>query len=1298
MIQIVVIKNPFNPANGREIHTIAYEEGKTIAYYTDLYIPVGFEQKDMIYVVNGYTVEPTKTLFDGAFLVMSPQIAKGHKNPFLLIASIALSVVAMGAGAAVAGVSTLGAASGWAAIGGYLTAGAIMYVGGKLLNHWAGGDKVGYGKEKTQNPTYSWSGITTTEGQGNAIPITYGTVKSGGQTLNKFVTTRDDKQYLSWLIAAGEGPLSIHDIEINKNPASYFQNVQVETRSGVYNQGIIGNFGDTISTMSMGLEITESWRTYDLSGDATEGIIISIEFSNGLYHVKNNGDLENAWCDIDIQYKKQSDSTWLNFSKKATGVSGVTIANNGVSVGTHTMRVISFYLLNSSQVRYVSIDGQREIMRKSSTKTISGFYVDGSKMPWTPGTYTITVTNDMVSGRITSSKATAVRRDFRVDYLPRGAYSVRIRVVARQYPVSSTRAASRVWWTGLSSIVYDDFTYPGIGLVGVKALATDQLSGSPSITFLKTRSTVPVYNPTTKKYESKDATNPAWAAYDYIHRGLDLYGDLSTIYVDGAPAELIMYDKFADWAAWCDKKDLHINIEINEAGDLLETVNSEIAAIGHGRVVLFGIKFGCTYDAPVDYPVQMFTMGNIISGSFEEEFSQTSDRANAVEITFTNADKDYERDTITVYGADYDKTDAYNQTTAITVNGITDYKQAYRYGKFQLACNQRLIRICKFKASIDAIACTVGDVISIAHDVPEWACSGHITAVDGDTVTLGAIFDNYDSSATYRIQYRVSKSDTLYTANLSSITITDDGVTATLASVSAEAPEVGDIADIAKATIGSKLFTVKTITRSNDGEYTRTITALEYSAAVYDENYSIPDINYSTATEESGDIKNVTDLTGRQVTWKDSSGTKHQRLYLTWKYPDNTPYTRFDVFLSSTLNGYYTLAGSTTGMYFETDTVVGESYYVKVVTVGSLRQSTGTVTKVDIGTDMIPNNVDKLNVEKLASGIRRYWWDFVYPNPNDIAGFRMKYTQGTELNWETGIPVQEGLITVQPYETQTVRQGMHAIMIKAVDNSGNESEKFAYCLLDMGDLLQENVLWSKNFSENGWADVEENGWKDVDGYLYPKDTTLMWRGKDEYRWASAEGYAWANNWLSYTVLAHFTAPASGQMWLKYDIEGPAIVYYREVLTDAAWTGEDDAAWTDEDEATAPDDEIWKQYSDRVIIEAGAYIEVKVVTLNNSNEKTVVKDLEAFIDVPDRNEHFENLYIDEGGVKLPIVTPNYHTTSVHIDAVQGDSSGTILQPIIMSRNPCIIRLVDQNGNKVAGTVDISWQGFVEELLS
>ena len=325
-----------------------------------------------------------------------------------------------------------------------------------------------------------------------------------------------------------------------------------------------------------------------------------------------------------------------------------------------------------------------------------------------------------------------------------------------------------------------------------------------------------------------------------------------------------------------------------------------------------------------------------------------------------------------------------------------------------------------------------------------------------------------------------------------------------------------------------------------------------------------------------------------------------------------------------------------------------------------------------------PPDVAALNAEKLASGIRRYWWEYTYPEPNDVAGFMLKYTQGKELNWDAGIPVQEGLITNQPYETQTIRPGTHAVMIKAVDQNGNESKNFAYCLLEMGDLLQENVLFDKDFGADRWADIKTSGLVLAsDGYIHARNASSMWHETGRRSWRKPTAYMWDTDFAAYEVTGEFVAPASGQLWLTMEIEGPAIVYYRQLLKGS----------------TA--EELWKQWSDKVLVQAGSTIQVKIVAKNSSIQETIVKSLHAYIDVPDRQEHFEDLYVPAAGTELPITTPNYMTTAVRIDAVQG--SGVVRYPKILSRTPCRIALLNEDGNQVAGTVDITWQGFVNETV-
>jgi hypothetical protein len=763
--------------------------------------------------------------------------------------------------------------------------------------------------------------------------------------------------------------------------------------------------------------------------------------------------------------------------------------------------------------------------------------------------------------------------------------------------------------------------------------------------------------------------------------------------VKGAKAELMQYDKFAEWASFCDTFNLKINIEINTTGELISVVNTYIGAVGRGMVELFGTKYGCVWDGPKEV-TQMFGMGNIRSGTFEESFMQTSDRANAVEITFTNAQKDYDRDSVKVYSPAYD-TDEYDNSTQISYDGITDYKQAYREGRFQLECNRRMIRAVSFEADIDAIACTLGDRIYVANDVPKWATSGHITAVTNNVVTVNAPISDYDATKTYRFAYRASSNDTRYESVCNAVTIDADSTTVTLSTIPDVPPAVGDIFDIAEKNIGTKSFVVRSISRAQD--MVRKIEALEYSDAVFSEDYDIPDVDYTTAKKNTA--VNVVRLAGNQRLWTSTNGEKQSRMYLSWAMPTGYGFTRFIVSLSSDGGLTWIPAGTTERMSIELSTAYGTVYQVKVVTVYGVSVSTGATANVAPGVDDPPDDVTALNCELMATGTRRYWWSFTYPDINDIAGFCMKYTQGQTLNWDAGIPVQDGLITMQPYETQTVRQGTHAVMIKAVDNAGNESTNYAYCILDMGDLLEQNVLYTVDFSADNWAAVTHDGTVDTyTGWIYPVNKTYYWKTTGDYFWVGTANNHWAANWQSYTVTATFIAPASGQFWLSYSISGPAIVYYRKVGEHPAWEGADDAAWVDAEEAIWDDTyDLWKQYSDRLMVSAGDNIQVRIAALNGASEVTIVKGLKAVIDVPDITEHFEDITVPALGLSLPVKTPHYYTTAVRIDAINGKNENNAVAAQIVTRNPCKIKLLNSAGENVSGIIDCTWQGYEREVL-
>ncbi|PWM78782.1 MAG: hypothetical protein DBY32_04730 [Phascolarctobacterium sp.] len=1332
MVTVVFVRNPFNPYQSRIIEKCA--AGRSLKEYVKPY-EIKLPGQELTVQLNGSKMEAMDGLVpENAFIVIMPHVGKGGgKNPLQLIASIALSVVAMGVGSVLAG----GAFFGSAAVGigswgfaSYLGAAATMFLGGSLVSKL--GPKISVGQYNTteSDPTYGWDGVTTMEGQGNAIAVTYGTVKSGGQSIAKYVSNDSNDQILNWLVCAGEGVLEIEDIKLNDNPIENYKDVSVEIRTGTNNQEIISNFNDTIETKQLGYEIlNDEWRLDEVSGNSAEGLIIDIEFSQGLYHANDDGSLGTAWVDIAAQYRlkvegQEDEDGWavfvssgkyvkpnrvnaaLNNSNAANGAYSVkVIANTTVSDDEMTTTSYSLQVYapgvatdNAANASVANIDGSGSAIcgpfnfpDKALLRNLGG----GTQI-------SITIASD---GRVSAAQSTAVRRQFRCDDIPAGEYQVRVKASARSASTTSSRDGVKCWWTGLSAVIYDDFIYPNKALIGLKALASNQLSGNtPTLSFIKTRSTVLVYNPNLPGYEEKDATNPAWAAYDFTHvaRLLDDPRDgTQKVVVYGAPKELMMYQRFADWAEFCDEKDLHINIEIATTGEYWQKVNTDIAPVGRGQVIQFGTKFGCIWDH-VQEPVQMFTMGNIVTGSFTENYLSLKDRADCVELSFNNKDKDYTRDTIVAYGPNYDSADIVNNPTQISMDGITDYNQAYREAKYQLYCNSLLLRSVSFSAQIDAIACMVGDVILVAHDVPRWSFSGRIYEVNGIyAVTVPIDPDEIDQQEQYSFQYR-SIDDKIYTVDVTTISTVGSGMVQVQVTGfdPDDPPQPNDIFAMGPRNATSKPFTVTSITRST--EFERKIEAIEYNAAVFDENYDIPMPDYSMSEET--DVQNVINLQANQVAYKDKQGVMHCKMFVSWSLPEGALADYFTVLISSDYGTSWQIVANPTGFDTNFETLPYTAYMVRVITVYQLRQSSGvTIGPIAAGEDTLPPDVTVLNIEVLGengSETRRFWWDFTYPDPDDIAGFRIKYMQGNSLNWETGYQLHTGVVTQQPFETKALRQGVHTVMIKAVDNAGQESRKIAYAILNLGDPLEDNVLYKNVFAESNWEHVVTDGVIQEDGTVRAAQNSFFWSEAGAPFWVQDNYAMWYERYAAFNLYAQFIAPASGSFWLKYEIEGPAVVEYRKTGTEPFWNGTGVTAfWNAADWAMWPDEaNMFLPYTCKINVKAGEVIQVRFRAPDNAVDETILHSLIAIIDVPDREEHFENINIPEDGVNLPVATPYYYTTAVRIDAVQdytGDAG--ISRIVIISRNPCRIQVLDINGNAVEATVDVTWQGFINEVI-
>lgn len=307
LIEVIEIANPFEPSK-RERKELCYM-GSALPFYVET------EERDI--VLNGHIVENPATIVpvNGDQIIVMPHVGgKGLKRVFGVVAMIGLSLYA----GSIAGGLWKGLGSAFAAghAGALLASGAVMFLGGKLINsifpQTAG---MNYNEQETSQ-SYGWDLPTPVTTAGTVVGETYGECIPQPQLLEQHVETVNDEQYLNLLYCGGYGPVdSIDKIRIDYTDISNFSNVQLETRLGTNEQEPISFFKNTPLDQSVGLELdTETPLIRTTDSTKASSLEITMEWPAGLYRVNDSGNYEKATVTFRAEYRKTGETAWTNFN------------------------------------------------------------------------------------------------------------------------------------------------------------------------------------------------------------------------------------------------------------------------------------------------------------------------------------------------------------------------------------------------------------------------------------------------------------------------------------------------------------------------------------------------------------------------------------------------------------------------------------------------------------------------------------------------------------------------------------------------------------------------------------------------------------------------------------------------------------------------------------------------------------------------------------------------------------------------------------------------------------------------
>lgn len=1021
MVNVIIVNNPFKPEQ-RDTKYLPFKQGKSISYYFSAH-------GEWVYSVNGHEAAPDTVVNDEDYIVVMPRV---EGKFFGVLLSIGMAAFTGGiATGAFFGIQSLI----WRSV----IAMAVGMIGNAIISKLTA-PKVDRSNSEQSN-TYGWGGTETVTGQGYPLAVTYGRMKSAGLLLSRHVISDGEKQYLNLLYCAGEGELSkIEDIRINANPISNYKDVQVDIRKGTNDQTVIPNFNDNFADQSLNYELTESWNTQQVQGDACDAIELTVGFPNGLYYSNDSGGADRTSVTLKAEIRKVGDESWQ----------ALPLANQKGMAG-HIKRRDAWNFIKSDN---------------SATNTSE------------------------YAGRIEEATNNAFYRVFRFDNLEKARYEIRMRCSGKDG--KSLRHVNKVYWVQLTQIIYDDFVHPGKALIGIKALATSQLSGTdPKVTWIQERSEVYVFNPYINKYEAQPADNPAWAAYDLIHICRKIGGEYI---VFGQSHMRLDYNAFKAWADKCKTNGFTFNYIYDTAMRLWDALKYP-EAVGRGKVIPVGTRFTCVSDYQ-STPVQLFTVANIKHGSFTEEFQGVEARANSVEISFLNKDKDYERDVIPVYGDTYDESDTLTNPAQVELMGCTSLEQAYKHGKHFLRCNKYEIRTVTIEAFTDAIACTVGDIILIQHDIPEWGEGGRVVAVSGQTITLDKEV-SVQPGKNYQLLIRSNATDIVSTFNVVNVS----GLNVIVKeSIPVQPDAVYAFGEISKS---AKPFRVLAITKTLS-EMTRKIQCMEYYPELYvSDDGTVPSIDYTNRS--ASDIQAVglvSDVYG-------ANGIMYSRIGVTWQLPRDGKISNVVVNYRNVKSDTWTYIGNypaSTNTTTISDVLLGANYEVRVQAINELGQLTTGVTKlINIPKMQVPEDVQNLHVlsryNQTADKSVYYDLQVLFDPPSNPANFDvaevwylLKSKSGkpvTGQDWQyAGSSTSQVIIkALGPGETYRIK----AVSVDRFGNRAETAQMVDVIVKPMDAIPDMPSNFGVTFSRNAIASWDEVLNADVDYYELRTDNNP---GKD----------------------------------------------------------------------------------------------------------------------------------------------------------------------------------------------------------
>lgn len=469
----------------------------------------------------------------------------------------------------------------------------------------------------------------------------------------------------------------------------------------------------------------------------------------------------------------------------------------------------------------------------------------------------------------------------------------------------------------------------------------------------------------------------------------------------------------------------------------------------------------------------------------------------------------------------------------------------------------------------------------------------------------------------------------------------------------------------------------------------------EYNEALYsDELGSVePVVSVSKLPNTTTAPPAVANLTAEEYGWMNSQGIHISNIDIAFTASNYFDTVSYVVTISGDNGTTWQYINTISDTSYRIGSVANGDYIVGVQAVNKagILSARVTVAVSVVGKDNLPPNVDALLVEKLASGSYRFSFSLSEEEPIDLAGYRFKYNMGNSTWWDSAIALASGLVRMSPFETNAVPKGIVTVMVKAVDNAGNESANAAYAILGLGDTLANNILAEFDFS--AFSGTKTNCHID-DGYLVADDSgDAMYpiNNSDAMYPVSNNDLFYSANWPEIVYEDTFSPDKAGQLSFDFDMDGNSQIFYRRQYPYAMYGADYNPFYPVDDDAIYREGP-YATYAGKVETVSDIH-QVKLV-VSAGKTQAIVRRLKAIVDVEDIQETLNDVEVSASGIRLPITKSYISIKRVGITLQEVSGSTAAMARIVDkdATNGPLIMLYDTSNNPVSGVVDADIQGY------